>query len=90
MNKGELIEKLAQTTGLSKADSGRAIDAFADIVKKSLRKKDPVTIVGFGTFDVVKRKARDGVNPKTKEKIRIKATTSPKFRPSKSFKDSIS
>ena len=89
MNKTELIEQIASETGLSKADAARAVDAFVDAVTKSLKKKKPVVIVGFGSFDVQKRKARTGRNPQTGEAIKIKASVAPKFRAGKSLKDAV-
>ena len=89
MNKTELIEQIASDAGLSKADAGRALDAFVDAVTKSLKKKKPVVIVGFGTFDIQKRKARTGRNPQTGETIKIKASTAPKFKPGKGLKDAV-
>lgn len=89
MNKTELIEQISSATELSKADAARALEAFVDAVTKSLKKKNPVVIVGFGSFDVQKRKARVGRNPQTGEAIKIKASTAPKFRPGKSLKDAV-
>jgi len=89
MNKPELIDAIADETGLSKADAGRAVDAFVATVTKSLKKKDDVTLVGFGTFTTVKRKARKGRNPATGEEIKIKASTTPKFKPGKALRDAI-
>ena len=89
MNKGELIEKMAAAAELTKADAGRALDAFVDEVTRALKKKEDVTIVGFGTFAVAKRKARTGRNPATGEEIKIKASTAPKFRAGKSLKDAV-
>jgi len=89
MNKPELIDAIAAETDLSKADAGRAVDAFVATVTKSLKKKDDVTLVGFGTFTTVKRKARKGRNPATGEEIKIKASTSPKFKPGKALRDAI-
>ncbi|MGI9296944.1 MAG: HU family DNA-binding protein [Gammaproteobacteria bacterium] len=89
MNKTELIESIAKEAGLSKADAARALDAFVDTVSKSLKKKKPVVIVGFGSFDVQKRKARIGRNPQTGAELKIKASIAPKFRPGKSLKDAV-
>lgn len=89
MNKSELIDKIAADTGLSKADTGRALDSFVSTVTASLRKKKPVTIVGFGSFDVQRRKARLGRNPRTGEALKIKASTAPRFRPGKTLKESV-
>lgn len=89
MNKTELIDQMAEDTGLSKADAGRALDSFVGSVTKSLKKKKAVVIVGFGSFDISKRKARTGRNPQTGEAIKIKASVVPKFRPGKSLKDAV-
>ncbi len=89
MNKPELTEYIANEVGLSKADAGRALDAFVGGVTKSLKKRNDVTLVGFGTFTVVKRKARTGRNPATGEEIKIKASSAPKFRPGKALRDAI-
>ena len=84
MNKAQLIEKIAKDTDLSKADATRALESFMKTVSKS--KKEPVQLVGFGTFKYVKRKARKGVNPATGEKIKIPAKTVMQFKPSKNPK----
>jgi DNA-binding protein HU-beta len=89
MTKADLIEKIAASTGLSKADSGRAFDAALDAISKSLKKNQKVTLVGFGTFSVTKRKARKGRNPRTGEEIKIAASKSPKFTPGKALKDAV-
>ena len=89
MNKSDLIEKIAAGAELSKADAGRALEAFIGTVTKSLRKKEAVTIVGFGSFDVQRRKARVGRNPQTGEAIKIKASNAPRFRPGKSLKEAL-
>lgn len=89
MNKTELIEAIANESGLSKADSGRALDAFIGAVTSSLKDKKAVMVVGFGTFDVRKREARDGRNPQTGETIKIKASTAPVFRAGKTLKDAV-
>jgi len=85
MNKSELIEAVSKGTGLSKADSSRAIESFLGSVSKGM-KKSPVQLVGFGTFKMVKRKARMGRNPATGEKIKIKAKTVVQFKASKNPK----
>ena len=91
MNKTEMIDAVAETAGLSKADSGRAVDAFVDAVMNTLKKndEDSVTLVGFGTFLVRKRAARTGRNPQTGEKIKIKASKTPAFKAGKAFKDAL-
>ncbi len=89
MTKSELVEAIANESGLSKADSDRALNAFTETVKKSLKKGNPVALVGFGTFDISKRKARTGRNPQTGEAIKIAAATLPKFKPGKGLKDAL-
>jgi DNA-binding protein HU-beta len=89
MNKTELIEHIATEADISKTAAGRALDAFIDGVKNTLKAEGSVTLVGFGTFDVSTREARTGRNPKTGAEIEIKAANVPKFRPGKSFKDAL-
>ncbi|MGC2063447.1 MAG: HU family DNA-binding protein [Thermodesulfovibrionales bacterium] len=89
MTKTELIDKIAAGAGLSKADAGRAFDATLDSIKASLKKGQKVTIVGFGTFAVTKRKARKGRNPRTGEVINIPAAKTPKFTAGKTLKDAV-
>ncbi len=90
MTKAELVEKMATDAGISKAAAGKALDSFTDSVKKALKKKDGrVTLVGFGTFSKIRRKARKGINPQTGEKIKIKARNAVKFTPGKALKDAI-
>jgi DNA-binding protein HU-beta len=89
MTKSELIDKIASDVGLSKADAGRALDATLDTIRKALKKNQKVTLVGFGTFSVSKRKSRTGRNPRTGEAIKIPATKVPKFTAGKGLKDSI-
>ena len=87
MNKAQLVEQLASEMELTKADCERVIDHTIESIKKSVKKGDDVTLVGFGTFTRSKRKARVGRNPQTGEAIKIPASTVPKFRPGKAFKD---
>ena len=87
MNKGELVEKIAAVTGLSKKESEGAVNAFVDTIQSSLKNGEKVAIAGFGTFDVSNRKARTGRNPHTGEEIKIAASKTPKFKAGKSFKD---
>jgi DNA-binding protein HU-beta len=91
MNKSELIDAISQAKNLesNKKTIGAILDLFMQTVQKAVKKGDDVSLVGFGTFTKVKRKARNGVNPATGEKIAIKARTSPKFKPSSAFKDSL-
>ncbi len=89
MNKTELIEHIARTADLSKAAAGRALDALVGGVQAELKQGGSVTITGFGTFSVTRRKARVGINPRTKAQIRIKAAKVPRFRPGKGLKDHL-
>ena len=89
MNKTDLIGSIATKSGLSKKDSAAALDAILAAITCSLANGEPLTLVGFGTFDVSERAARQGVNPLTKAAIQSKAAKIPKFRPEKSLKDSV-
>jgi DNA-binding protein HU-beta len=89
MTKEELIEKVASVAGLSKADSSRALGAIIGSITSALKKGQTVTLVGFGTFKVSKRKARKGRNPRTGEIIAIKAAKVPKFTAGKGLKDAV-
>ncbi len=80
MNKGELVEAIAKEAKLAKKDAAAALDAVLTTVQKTLKKGNKVTLIGFGTFQVVKRAARMGVNPATGEKIKIKAKKVVKFK----------
>jgi DNA-binding protein HU-beta len=83
MNKGELVSKIADDSGLSKTQANAALDAFTDAVTKALKSGDKVTLVGFGTFSVSKRSARIGRNPKTGAAIKIKAKKVARFKAGK-------
>ncbi len=87
MNKAQLVEHLASEVSITKADCERVIDSAIEAIKKSVKKGDDVTLVGFGTFTRSKRKARIGRNPQTGEAIKVAACTVPKFRPGKAFKE---
>ena len=89
MNKSELIDAVAKASDLSKADSTRALDAIVDTITKSLKKGNPVALVGFGTFKVSKRSARMGRNPQTGASIKIAARTVPRFTAGKGLKDAV-
>ena len=89
MNKGELVEAVAQKSNISKSEATRAVDATFETIEGSLKKGDEVRLVGFGTFSVAKRAARDGRNPRTGETIKIPAAKVPKFKAGKGLKDSI-
>lgn len=89
MNKAELIASVADKADISKADAGAAIDALLEVVGKALKKKDKVSLVGFGTFMVRERAARTGRNPKTGAPLKIKASKTPSFKAGKALKDAI-
>ncbi|MDD5404756.1 MAG: HU family DNA-binding protein [Sulfuricella sp.] len=89
MNKSELIDAIAKDSDMSKAAAGRALDAAVAAVKGALKKGDMVTLVGFGTFYVGKRAARNGRNPRTGAVIKINAAQTPKFRAGKALKDAV-
>jgi DNA-binding protein HU-beta len=89
VNKSELIEHIANKSDISKAAATRALESIIDAVKSSLKKGKPVSLVGFGTFDVSKRLARVGRNPRTGEALKIKAAKVPKFRAGKALKDAL-
>ena len=89
MNKGDLIEIAAKEADITKAAAGKALDAIVGAVVKSVAKGNPVTLVGFGTFKAAKRAARTGVNPKTGEKLKIAATTVPRFTAGATFKAAV-
>jgi DNA-binding protein HU-beta len=89
MTKGELIGAIAKQTGLTKADSERALNAFIDTTKKTLKKGGTLSLVGFGTFSVTRRKARMGRNPQTGKELKIPAARVPKFKAGKGLKDAV-
>ena len=89
MNKTELIDAVADEAEVSKAEAGRAVDAVISSITKALKKGDSVTLVGFGTFEVRSRAARQGRNPKTGETINIPAAKVPAFKAGKGLKDAI-
>lgn len=89
MNKSELIDAVAAGADLSKADAGRAVDATIASLTKALKKGDKVSLVGFGTFEVRKRAARTGRNPKTGAELKIKASKTPAFKAGKALKDAV-
>jgi len=89
MNKAELIEEVNNKTGLTKKDTGNVIDAVTDTIQKTLSKGEKITLVGFGTFQVIERKARRGVNPRTREAIQIPAKKVPKFKAGKGLREKI-
>lgn len=81
MNKTEFIAAVAEHSGLTKADAKKAVDASLEVIAKALKKGEKVSILGFGSFDIVERAARTGVNPRTGEKIEINARKVVKFKP---------
>ncbi|WP_440975587.1 HU family DNA-binding protein [Pseudoxanthomonas winnipegensis] len=89
MNKTDLIDSVSSEAELTKAEAARAVDAMINSVTKALKKGDAVTLVGFGTFQVRKRAARTGRNPKTGESISIAASKNPAFKAGKALKDSV-
>ena len=89
MTKAELISTMAAGAKISKAAAGKALDAFVEGVKGALKKEERVTLVGFGTFSVSKRKARKGRNPRTGKEIKIPARKVPKFTAGKAFKEAV-
>lgn len=89
MNKTELVAAMAEQAELSKKDSERALKAFIDVVTEELKKGEKIQLVGFGTFEVTERAAREGRNPLTGEKMQIKASKAPKFKAGKALKDAV-
>lgn len=89
MNKADLIDAIAKKAEMTKKDAGVALDAVIESVSASLAKGEKVTLVGFGTFDVRDRKARTGVNPRTKAKIKIPASKAPVFKAGKELKEKV-
>ena len=89
MNKNDLIAAVAASTNLSKTDAANAIDSVLKVITKSLKKREKVLLVGFGTFQVSRRKAAEGRNPQNGEKIKIPASNVPRFKASKALKDAI-
>lgn len=89
MNKTELVAAIAEQAEISKKDAEKAVKAFTDVVAAELKKGGKVQLVGFGTFEVSERKAREGRNPSTGKTIKIEASKSPKFKAGKALKDSL-
>ena len=89
MNKAQLIEVVAKASNVTKVDAENVLNAAIDSIKKSVKKGEDVTLIGFGTFTKSKRQARSGRNPQTGKEIKIPAMTVPKFRPGREFKDAI-
>ena len=89
MNKSELIDAVAESTSLSKADAGRALESVLETIKSTLKSGEKVTIPGFGTFEARQKNARAGRNPQTGETIQIAASKTPGFKAGKQFKDAL-
>ena len=89
MNKTELVAAVAEQAGLSKKDAEAAVKAFTDVVAEALKAGDKIQLVGFGTFEVSERAAREGRNPATGESMVIKASKAPKFKAGKALKDLV-
>lgn len=89
MNKADLINKMAEDADISKSQAGDALNCFIDTVGSTLKSGDKVTLVGFGTFSITHRKARDGRNPRTGETIKIKAKNVVKFKPGKELAEKV-
>ena len=89
MNKNDLVASVSDATSLSKADAASAVESVFDTITSSLKKGDEIRLVGFGTFSVARRAASEGRNPRTGEKIQIKASNQPKFKAGKGLKDAV-
>jgi DNA-binding protein HU-beta len=89
MNKNELVSSIAEKTGLKKSDVEKTVKAFTDTVAEELKKGEKIQLVGFGTFEVSERPAREGRNPRTGETMKIEASKAPKFKAGKALKDAI-
>ena len=89
MNKTELIAAIAEKSELTKKDAEKALKAFTDVVAEELKKGEKIQVVGFGTFEVSERAAREGRNPQTGETMKIEASKTPKFKAGKALKDSL-
>ena len=89
MNKTELVAAISAKTELSKVDAEKALKAFTEVVSEELQKGEKIQLVGFGTFEVAERPAREGRNPRTGETMKIKASKAPKFKAGKALKDVV-
>ena len=89
MSKKELVDAIAEKAELSKKDATKALDAFVEVITETLESGDSVRLIGFGTFGTAKRKARTGMNPRTGEKIKIKASVAPTFKAGKNLKAAL-
>ncbi len=89
MKKADLIAAIADQAGISKADAGRAVDAFTQVIEDALKREETISLIGFGTFSVRHRAARMGRNPQTGQEIQIKASRNPAFKAGKALKDAL-
>ncbi|MBR6328054.1 MAG: HU family DNA-binding protein [Lachnospiraceae bacterium] len=89
MNKTELVDAVAKKSGASKKDSEAVVNAFIEVVGEQLKKGEKIQLIGFGTFEVATRAAREGRNPQTGKTIKIAASKSPKFKAGKALKDIV-
>ena len=89
MNKAALVEEVSGKVGITKKDAGNVVDAVTETITNTLKKGEKVTLVGFGTFRIMERKARRGVNPQTRQVINIPAKKVPKFRPGKGLRGAV-
>ena len=90
MNKKQMVDSLAQKSGMTKANAQKALDGVVDIISEQLKNGDQVSLLGFGTFTVAERKPRTGCNPQTGAEINIPAARVPKFKPGKNLKEAVS
>ena len=89
MNKAEFVAAIAESAEISKKDAEKALKAFVDVITEELKKGEKIQLVGFGTFEVSERAAREGRNPQTGETMKIEASKAPKFKPGKALKDEV-
>ena len=89
MTKAEFVAKMAETTGFTKVDAEKAVNAFLETVTETLKSGDKVAFTGFGSFEVTEREAREGRNPQTGATMQIKASKAPKFKAGKGLKDAV-
>lgn len=89
MTKAEFIEQIKESTGLSAKDATNALKAITGTITDTLKKGETVQLIGFGTFEVVQRAAKKGINPQTGKEIKIKARKAPRFRPGKALKEAV-
>ena len=89
MTKAEFVGKIAESTGFTKTDADKAVNAFLETVTEALKSGEKVALTGFGSFEVAEREAREGRNPQTGETMQIKASKTPKFKAGKTLKDAV-